>query len=54
MTVVDMLKNMSSYEVSEWMAFDNLKDENYRAKIKAETMTLEERDGKLKNLLGFK
>ena len=35
---------MSSSEISEWMAFDRLKDEDYVKSIKAKIMTEDERN----------
>ena len=54
MTVNDLLIKMSSLEISEYMAFDNLKEEKYRDKLKSEMMTEEERNKSIKALLGFK
>ena len=44
---------MTSAEISEWMAYDNLKDEKYRDRLESASMTDEEADEKLKSLLGF-
>ncbi len=45
---------MNSADISECMAFDQLKDEKYKDKLKSEMMSDEERTAKLKQLLGFK
>ena len=44
---------MTSEDISECMAFDNLKDEKYRDRLTSESITDEEADEKLKSLLGF-
>lgn len=49
-----LLQEMTSAEISEWMAFDRLKDEGYREKIKADMMTADQRTEAIKKLLGFK
>lgn len=52
MTVRALLLSMDSAEISEWMAFDRLKDDDYRAKLESKTMTEDERNKALKALLG--
>ena len=54
MTVKALLNELTSSEISEYMAFDQLKDEKYADNLKSELMTDEERTLKLKQLLGFK
>ena len=45
---------MTSADVSEWMAFDQLKDDKYKEKIKDEMMSDEERMLKIKSLFRYK
>lgn len=54
MTVRTLMANMTSVEISEWMAFDNLKNKDYVDRLKSESMSMQERDNKLKQLLSFK
>lgn len=45
---------MTSAEISEWMAFDQLKDEEYMDRLKSDMMTEEQRMLKIKALLGYR
>lgn len=53
-TINRLLSELSSPEISEYMAFDRLKDENYLDSIKSEMMTDEERNAAIDKLLGFR
>lgn len=50
MTVNQVLTEMSSTEISEWMAFDMI-DDDFIRKVEAENMTMQERDNQLKQLM---
>jgi len=54
MSVNKLLTELSSAEISEWMAFDQLKNDDYKEKLKSEMMSEEERNSKLKSLFGYK
>jgi hypothetical protein len=45
---------MSSAEISEWMAFDRLKDEDYTKAIRSKIMTEEERNAAIIKMFGGK
>lgn len=52
MTVGQVLTTMTSVEISEWMAFDNLKDEGYMDKIVSKSMTQQQRNEAIKTMFG--
>ena len=51
MTLNKLLCEMTSSEIGEWMAFDRLKDEDYRKELESKAMTDEQRNEALKALL---
>jgi hypothetical protein len=51
MTINELLHRMTSAEISEWMAFDRLKDEEYFKQLQADRMTDQQRSDALKALL---
>ena len=50
MTLNKLLCEMTSSEISEWMAFDRLKDEDYRKELESKSMTAEQRSAAIKAL----
>jgi len=52
MTVSHLLQVTTSAEISEWMAFDRLKDDDYRTKIEQSNMTEEQRNDAILAILG--
>ena len=44
----------NSAEISEWMAFDQLKNDDYKQGLRSDMMSDEERTIKIKSLLGYK
>ena len=54
MPVPVLLKTMTSADISECMAFDQLKDTEYRERIESESMSEEEQLLLFKKSLGFK
>lgn len=52
--VHDLMNDLSSAQIAEYMAFDQLKDSEYRAKLKRDAMTQEELTMVQKALFGFK
>jgi len=53
MTVNTLLTELTSAEISEWMAFDQLKDESYKNELKSDLMTDEERNNRIDKMLGL-
>jgi hypothetical protein len=53
MPIKKLLMEMSSADISEYMAMDLLKDQDQYDRLKSETMTAEQRDIEIKRLLGF-
>lgn len=53
MTVKKLLAELTSAEISEYMAFDQLKDENYMNNLKSDMMTDEERNARIDKMLGL-
>ncbi len=45
---------LTSAEISEYMAFDQLKNDEYMESLKAEMLSDEERMLKIKSLFGYK
>lgn len=54
MTVKSLLNELSSADISEYMAFDQLKDQDYKDNLKSKMMSDEERMLKIKSLFGYK
>ena len=54
MTVKTLLNELTSAEIAEYIAYDQLKDENYRDRLNVEMMDEEERMLKIKSLFGYK
>ena len=50
----EILNDLSSAQIAEYMAFDKLKDNKYLEKLESDMMSDEERMLKIKQLLGFK
>lgn len=54
MPVSRLLNEMTSAEISECMAFDQLKDDKYRERLETDMMTPEQQEEQLMLLLGYK
>ena len=54
MPVNRLLKELTSAEIAEYMAFDSLKDEHYMATVKSKMMTDEERIKAFDKIFGVK
>lgn len=54
MSVNRLQHEFSSPEITEWMARDSLKDDEYRKKIEAKMMTEEQRNAAIKKMFGGK
>jgi len=54
MTVNNLLTELTGAEISEWMAFDQLKEESYKERLSAEMLSDEQRMLKIKSLFGYK
>lgn len=52
MSVKQVLATHDSHDLSEWMAFDRLKDEDFRARLESENMGEDDRNAAIKALLG--
>lgn len=50
MTVSQLNRAMDSAELSEWMAYDKLKDEKYEGRLRAKTRTASETAALVKQL----
>ncbi|MCP3852697.1 MAG: hypothetical protein GY694_21090 [Gammaproteobacteria bacterium] len=53
LTVDKLLHTMTSAEIAEWMAFDQLKNDDYMDSLKSDMMTDEERNAKIDKMLGL-
>ena len=47
MSIKTLMTELSSSEISEWMAFDRLKDDDYRESIELKMMTPEQRNQRI-------
>ncbi len=52
MPVSQVLATHNSHDLSEWMAYDRLKDEEYRAQLQSKAMDEDARNAAIKALLG--
>ena len=52
MSVNRLQHEFSAPEISEWMARDMLKDDDYRKELKAKMMTQDERNAAIKKMFG--
>ncbi len=53
MTVNKLLHELTSPQISEYMAFDKLKNEAYMDSLKSDMMTAEERNAQIDKMLGL-
>jgi len=51
MSIKTLMTELSSSEISEWMAFDRLKDDDYRESIELKMMTPEQRNQRIIKML---